>query len=273
MTDRVLSGIPTRKRSTSGKIAQILAQVSDDVFVVSQAAETYCDPSFPYLDRIHVEEFPENFGVIPARNEILKRAHDGGYDFVVQSDDDVAFKVETIEAMITILRDNPSIGAVTSESRAYFNWSKDMESSQKFILAPCAAQLWAARVRIMDEIGPMEVPYLEDREHGCRLWKAGYAVVALHDTISLSHNPFISRTNVTGKQGGQQETHDGDLHAGLKAAIDEMNRRHGDMLKLTYEGAKGKSFRSRYNWNFMLKCVIDRFGYLLDYSDSRGRIL
>jgi hypothetical protein len=192
---------------------------------------------------------------------------------VVQSDDDVAFKPETIEAMLTILKENPTIGAVTSESRAYFNWNKDVTCTRNFIVTPCAAQLWAARVDIMEEIGPMEVPYLEDREHGCRLWKAGYAVVAVHDNIGICHNPFIARTNVEGKQGGQQETHGGDKHAGLKAGIEEMNRRHSDIVTLKYMGLHGRSFMSRYKWPIMLKCVTDRFGYALDYEDSKGRKL
>jgi len=269
---RILAGIPTRLRNTSGKIAQTLATVVDDVFVVSQGAEVWVDEGTD-LSKIHVQEYPENFGVIPARNEILRVAFQGDYDIVIQSDDDISFREATIRRMIEILDEFPTIGAITSESRAYFNWNKDVRSTRPFLLTPCAAQLWAARVPIMREIGLMEVPYLEDREHGCRLWKSGYPVVELHETIDLAHNPFISRTNVSSKIGGQNEEHEGDIHSGLKAGIEEMNLRHGDIVNLKYLGIRGRSFTSRYNWPRMIEYVDRRFGKILGYADSKGRVL
>lgn len=265
---KVLGGIPTRMRSSSGKIADTLAEVCDDVFVVSQSA--ICNYSKP---NVTVLEYPQNFGLVPARNEILKFGKD--YDIIIQSDDDLSFTSELINELITVLIDNPTIGAICSISRAYWNWNKEVTSTKPFVLSPCTPQLWAARVSILKEVGPWTLPFLEDREHGCRMWRAGYACVQLHKGIRYTHNPFVARTNVEGKQtsGGQEEGVGEERHAGLKKAIEFMNANYSDLVSIKYLGIKERTFSTRYNWNNLMKGVVKRFGLVLDYEDSKGRRL
>lgn len=272
---KILAGIPTRKRSTSGKIAQTLAEVADDVVIISQGAETWCDANYGRLDRIHVVEYPENFGLVPARNEILKFAVDGGYDYVIQSDDDIFFTSEIVELMVEIIQKYPTLGGLASEPRAYFNWNKDVECTLPFLLAPCTPQFWISRTEILTEVGPWSLPYLEDREHGCRLWKAGYPLGQLHVSLDYTHNPFIARTNTENKavEGGQEEQIGEEKHAGLKKAIEYMQEHHSDVMMIKYMGLSGRSFMTRYDWNRLLEFPTKRFGKVLGYADSKGRFL
>lgn len=265
---KILSGIPTRKRSTSGKIADVLAEVSDEVIVISQGA--ICNHS---KKNVKVIEKDENFGLVPARNFILDYAINNGFDMVLQSDDDLSFYAETPAAMIELLIDEPKIGTICSASRAYFNWSKDLFPNKNYVLAACAPQFWAARTSVLRQVGYWYLPYLEDREYACRMWKCGFPIVQMHIDISLAHNPFMSRNNDQTKQGGQDEgLGDEEKHAGLKKAIDYMNSRHQDLVTMKYLGIKGRSFQTRYNWDAMIQLAIQS-GRTLGYEDQRGRVL
>lgn len=265
---KILAGIPTRMRNTSGRIADVLAEVCDTVVVISQGAT--CNHTKPNVD---VLEKDVNFGLVPARNAILDYALAGGYDVVLQSDDDLFYHPATVEVLIQELLDNPNVGTICSASRAYFNWSKEVGSNKNFVLSACAPQFWAARTEILRQVGYWTLPYLEDREFACRLWKLGYPTVQLHKTLDLAHNPFMSRTNDATKKGGQPEELEAtDKHAGLKKAIDYMNEHHPDVVKMKYLGQHGRSFMTRYNWDAMIKCVLEKKHYL-GYEDQKGRIL
>jgi len=263
---KILAGIPTRLRSTSGKIADILAQAVDEVLIVSQGAQVNSGSS-----NVVVHEKDVNFGLVAARNYILSYAVKNNFDFVVQSDDDLSYTPHIIEYMLKEVWDNPTLGAIASSSRAYFNWDKDVECTKNFLLAPCSPQLWVARTSILEEVGEWTLEYLEDREHAARMWKLGYAIGMLHIDISLTHNPFIARTNISA--GGQDKSI--ARKEKLRQAIEYMNKYHSNIVRLKiYEGKSAKrTFSSRYYWNNLLKFPIARFGYALKYEDSRGRIL
>jgi glycosyltransferase involved in cell wall biosynthesis len=265
---KVLAGIPTRKRNTSGKIADVLAKVCDEVLVISQGA-TCIHTS----NNVLVIERDENYGLVKARNEILKFAMTGGYDVVVQSDDDLSYKSEMVDALVHELMENPNLGAIASASRAYFNWDKDTECSKNFLLTPCAPQLWAARTDILRNVGFWDLEYLEDRDYGARMWKLGYAIGMLHKSIDLTHNPFIARTSESNAQGGQEKGESRYDNLGL--AIQVMQRRHSDIMTIRQSeyGQKGRTFSTRYNWSKLLSFPVERFGLSMGYEDSKGRKL
>jgi glycosyltransferase involved in cell wall biosynthesis len=262
---RILAGIPTRLRSTSGKIADILAEVCDEVVIISQGATCVHNSN-----KVTIVEKDVNFGLVPARNAILDYAVEHSYDIVIQSDDDLAYYPKTVEALIKEIVDNPTLGAICSESRAYFNWGKDVHTTKNFILSPCSPQLWAARTSILTEVGYWTCPFLEDREHGARMWKSGYAIGQLHISLDLAHNCFISRNTDSKKSGGQTED---SGRTGLSKAIEYMQSTHRDIIRIGGIDADHRKFMTRYNWPWMVKLVTDRFGKVLGYEDSKGRIL
>lgn len=265
---KILAGIPTRLRNTSGKIADVLAEVCDEVLVVSQGADVICNSR-----KVSIEEKDVNYGLVNARNYILEYANIHGYDLVLQSDDDLAYKPETVEAMVNTLLKYPTLGAIASSSRAYFNWDKGLEPTREFVLSPCSPQLWVATVKVLNEVGPWKLEYLEDREHGARMWKLGYAIGTLHLDLKLAHNPFLARTSTSDEGGGQDKGR--ERYDRLGVAIAYMNAVHGDIVKIRQSeyGAKNRTFSSRYDWSKLLSYPISRFGYVLGYEDSRGRQL
>lgn len=265
---KILAGIPSKLRSTSGAIADILSESCSEVIVVSQGAKVYC-----HDEKVHVIEKPVDYGLIPARNFILKYAIDRGFDYVIECDDDIKFDSEVPELMINTLIKYPTLGAISSSSRAYFNWDDHLNPTKPFVLSPCPSQFWAISVPLVNEIGPMMIDYLEDREYGARLWKNGRACVSLHVSIEYAHNQFIYRTSKSESDGGQ--LNEDYRYDKLAEAIDEFLSYHGDICKITQakRNAKGRTFSSRYDWNRMLKFVTDKYGFALDYDDSRGRRL
>lgn len=265
---KILAGIPTRLRNTSGAIADQLAEVCNEVLVVSQGATVVSRKS-----NVTVVEKDVNFGLIPARNYILQYAIDNKFDFVLECDDDIKFSSNVVRAMIVALNDNPTLGSISSSSRAYFNWDKDVECSKNFILAPCPAQLWGMRVSTVEEIGLMDIDYLEDREYGLRMWSKGLAVGMLHIDLSLTHNPFIARTTKTEADGGQATGM--KRYEALGKALEQLQSRYPDLVTLRQSpyGVKGRTFSTRYNWSRMLSYVVKRFGHSLNYYDSKGRRL
>jgi hypothetical protein len=261
---KVLAGIPTRLRDTSGKIADTLAEVCNEVVVVSQGATCTSRKS-----NVNIVEKPVDFGLIPARNYILQYALDGDFDLVIESDDDLAYSAETVDYMIQTLDHYPTLGSLASASRPYFHWDDAVKCNQCFLLAPCANQLWAVRTPIVKEIGLMDLDYLEDREYGARLWEHGYAVAILHIDLQHTHNPFVSRTKFS--VGGQDK---GELRKKmLGAAMVILQQTYPNMLKISPVQAENRTFMTRYNWSYMMRKVIDRFGYALGYEDSKGRKL
>jgi hypothetical protein len=265
---KILAGIPTRLRSTSGIAADIMAGLCDEVLVVSQGATCHSTAR-----NVIVHEKDVNFGLIPARNYILEYSIHNNFDYVFECDDDLKFSRDVLPLMLNILRDNPTLGAISSASRAYFNWDKDTECNKNFLLAPCPAQLWGMRVDIVNELGPMDVDYLEDREYGLRLWSNGYAVGMVHTTLADTHNPFVSRVMKSESDGGQATG--AVRYEALGKAITTVVNRYPNLVTLRQSefGAKGRTFSSRYNWARMLATVRERFGYSLDYKDSKGRRL
>lgn len=261
---KILGGIPTRLRSTSGKIADILAEVCDEVVVISQGATVHADSG-----KIVVIEKDVNFGLVPARNAIADYAVEHDFDIMIQSDDDLSYRADVVEAMVKEIIDNPTLGTIASSSRAYFHWSEKLKSTKNFVLSPCAAQLWAARTSVIAEIGEWELEYIEDRDYGAKLWKSGYAVANLQISIDMTHNPFIARTGIS--MGGQEKE---GREEKLYDALCKLSDRHGDIISSITMGGEGKrTFSTRYNWLKMLTYPIKRFGYALGYKDSRGRKL
>ena len=265
---KVLAGIPTRLRTTSGIAAETLAKVCDEVLVVSQGAT--CRST---AKNVVVHEKDVNFGMIPARNYILQYAIDHNFDYVLECDDDIKFSEYIPELMVAILNDNPTLGAISSESRAYYNWNKDVSCSKSFLLAPCPAQLWGMEVKKIKELGLLTVDYLEDREYGLRMWKNGYAVGQIHTAIQDTHNPFIARTMKQESEGGQATGE--KRYKALGEAISTVVSLYPELVTLTQSefGMKGRTFSSRYNWSRMLSYPVARFGYALNYEDSKGRRL
>lgn len=265
---KILAGIPTRLRDTSGKIADVLAQVCDTVLVVSQGAKVYSNSS-----KVVVAEKDVNFGLVAARNAILRYAVDNNFDIVIQSDDDLKYSPEVVEALIREVLDNPTLGSIASSSRAYFNWNKEVGSNKNFVLSQCAPQLWASRTSILQEIGEWKLEYLEDREHGIRMWKAGYAIGLLHTSLNYTHNPFIARTSTNDEVGGQEK---GMIrYERLSKAIAYMNEHHGDVVSIKQSpfGVKGRTFSTRYDWSKLLSYPVKRFEYSMGYEDAKGRRL
>jgi hypothetical protein len=122
-------------------------------------------------------------------------------------------------------------------------------------------------------VGPWTLPFLEDREHGCRLWKAGYAIGQLHVDLKITHNPFIARNDTAGKSGGQEEQSGEDRHVGLRNAIDIMNETYPEMVTIKYLGLPSRSFSTRYRWDWLQYYALKRFGKILGYEDSKGKSL
>lgn len=267
---KILAGIPTRMRNTSGKIADVLAEVCDEVVVVSQGADVICDSR-----KVTVVEKPANgYGLVRARNFIAQYAIDNGYDIVIQSDDDLSYRSEVVEAMVKEVVDNPTLGAIASSSRAYFNWDKNTECTKNFLLAPCSPQLWASRTDILKEVGQWHLEYLEDREHGARMWKLGYAIALLHISLDLTHNPFVARTSKSNETGGQEKG--AERYDRLSLAISIMEELHGDIVGIKqaeFDSNSKRTFSTRYRWDKLLSYPIARFGYALGYEDSKGRKL
>lgn len=259
---KILAGIPTRCRDTSGKIADVFAEVCNEVVVISQGATVKTNS-----EKVKVIEKDINFGLVPARNAIFDYAVENNFDIILQSDDDLAFKTPVVEALIKEIVDNKALGAIASSSRSYFHWDEDLHTTKNFVLMPCAPQLWAMRMDVLKEIGYWTLPHLEDREHGCRIWRAGYAIGALHIDISLTHNPFIAR-NSNDKIGGQINNDEA-----LDIAIKYMQDNYFDLLTIKRIQAKNRKFMTRYNWSNMLNFVRARFGESMGYSDTRGRML
>jgi hypothetical protein len=265
---KILAGIPTRLRTTSGIAADVLSTVCDEVLVVSQGAVCHSTAK-----NVVVHEKDVNFGMIPARNYILQYAIDNNFDLVFECDDDVKFPKSVMMIMIEILRSNPTLGAISSESRAYFNWNKDVECTRDFLLAPCPAQLWGMEVKKVKELGLLTVDYLEDREYGLRMWKNGYAVGQVHVSLDQTHNPFIARTMKQEKEGGQATGE--KRYKALGEAISTVVSMYPDLVTLRQSefGKGGRTFSTRYNWSKLLSYPINRFGYSLGYEDSKGRRL
>lgn len=262
---RVLAGIPTRLRDTSGKIADVLAKVCDEVYVVSQGATVNSISS-----NVTVVEKDLNYGLVAARNEILRYANEKEYDIVVQSDDDLKYNPDVIEALVQEILENPLLGAIASSSRAYFRWNEGNITNQNWVLNPCAAQLWAARRSILNEVGEWELEFLEDRYHGAKMWTLGYPIGLLHTSLSQTHNPFIARTQKGESSGGQEQ---GVVRQQrLQKAIETLNRDFGNIVTATIQPiGSSRTFSTRYRWDRLIQYVVDRWQYGVGYEDNRGR--
>jgi hypothetical protein len=266
---KILAGIPTRLRNTSGKIADVLAEVCDQVLIVSQGAVI---EAHNVKDNIYVTEKDVNFGLVAARNCILDYAVWNGFDIVIQSDDDLAFKADVAEALIKEVVDNPHLGAIASSSRAYFRWNEEVGSNKNWVLNSCPAQFWAARTEILTEVGKWKLEFLEDRDHGARMWKCGYPIALLHTTLAQTHNPFIARTQKSESSGGQEQ---GEIRQQrLQKAIDTLNEEHGDIVTAKIQPiGSPRTFSTRYKWDRMIASVRERWHGSIGYSDEKGRSL
>lgn len=270
---KILAGIPTRRRSTSGKIATQLAPYMDEILIVSQKAEVTSVPS-----NVHVTERPE-LGICAPRNYLAEWAtKHAECDLLFQVDDDINFPDSVIENMIHIAAKYPQIGAISSDYRAGAHWSKELKSSTDFRIHGVASQLWAvsipALIAVMDSYDEPAffIDALEDIRFSVKLWSLGYPVVRLHLGEKVTHSPFVARLSKTNEQGGQYIE---ERNASMEEAIEAMQPFCGSgqvlrFLKSNYKNPNDIRYRIGYNYAEMTIRSVNKHGYM-GYEDSKGR--
>lgn len=269
---KILAGIPTRRRSTAGKIATQIAPFVDKVVVASQKAEVTSVPS-----SVHVVELPE-LGICAPRNYFAGLATQGNYDLLFQVDDDINFPDEVIASIIHIAINYPNIGAISSDYRAGAHWNKDLEVNQDFRITGVASQLWAVTVPALLDVmnsysePPFYIDALEDIRFSVKLWSLGYPVVRLHMGEAVTHSPFVARLTKTNEQGGQYIE---ERNASMEKAIDEMQPFCGHsevlrFLKINTKDPDNLRYRIGYNYPAMIRRSYHKHGFM-GYADSKGR--
>ncbi|MCK4830230.1 hypothetical protein KA005_81685 [bacterium] len=270
---KILAGIPTRRRSTAGKIADQIAPFVDKVIVVSQKAEVICK-----RDDIAVIEAPE-LGICAPRNLISDFAMKHDYDLLFQVDDDINFPDKVIKSIIHIAANYPNIGAISSDYRAGAHWNRELETSQDFRIHGVASQLWVVSVKALRSVTnlydepPFHIDALEDIRFSTKLWSLGYPVVRLHMGEKITHSPFVARLTKTNEQGGQYIE---ERNASMQLAIDEMQPFCGKdqvlrFLKVNDKDPDNLKYRIGYNYDEMTIRSVNKHGYM-GYKDSKGRI-
>lgn len=270
---KIIAGIPTRRRSTAGKIADQIAPFVDKVVVVSQKAEVNCK-----RDDIVVIEAPE-LGICAPRNLLVDYAIQSDYDLLFQVDDDVNFPDKVITSIIHIAANYPNIGAISSDYRAGAYWNEDVATSQDFRITGVASQLWAVTVPALRSVmslyeePPFHIDALEDIRFSMKLWSLGYPVVRLHMGEAVTHSPFVARLSKTNEQGGQYIE---ERNASMERAIDEMQPFCGKdqvlrFLKVNDKDPDNLKYRIGYNYDEMTIRSVNKHGYM-GYNDSKGRI-
>src|SRR3972149_5065905 len=167
---KILAGIPTRRRSTAGKIADQLGPFADKVVVVSQGADVRVTRS-----DIKIIERPE-LGICAPRNFLADLAIQGNYDLLLQIDDDVNFSDEVIKAILRNFAKFPRLGAISSDYRAGAHWNESLKANKEFRISGVASQLWAVSVpalaNVMDRFlePPFHIDALEDIRFSVKLW-------------------------------------------------------------------------------------------------------
>jgi hypothetical protein len=270
---KILAGIPTRRRSTAGKIADQIAPYVDQVIVVSQEAEVICK-----RNDIEVVERPE-LGICAPRNYLAEAVYSSDYDWLFQVDDDINFPDKVIESIIHIAAKFPNIGAISSDYRAGAHWSKDLRTTRDFRIHGVASQLWAVSVKALRSVmqayneSPFHIDALEDIRFSTKLWSLGYPVVRLHMGEKVTHSPFVARLTKTNEQGGQYIEERNDS---MQLAIDEMQPFCGKdqvlrFLKVNDKDPDNLKYRIGYNYDEMTIRSVNKHGYM-GYKDSKGRI-
>jgi len=262
---KILGGVPTRLRSTGGAVADLLADVCDEVVVVSQGATVRCNKK-----NVSLLERPVDIGMKRARNTIFEYADHVGAEYIFQSDDDLKFKPSVLELMLDIMQEEPSLGSLSSCPRVYANWEKDIECTKNFLVFQCPTQLWVVRRQAIVETGMLDIDVLEDIELGLRMWKKGWVLGKLHAGIEFVHNPFINRIGKGDEQGGQPESlRQRELPNSVKYIWDN----HKDILSTFAVATSGnRTYTARYNWSKMCEIAHNRWGDI-GYEDSKGRVI
>lgn len=259
---RVVAGIPTNLRSTSGRIADALASEVDEVIVVSQGAVVNARNS-----RVNVLEYPPNLGVGRARNIILDHCLTTNADFCVMSDDDLQFKPFVVHEILRLLEENYSLGIVGSIARTNRFWSKNSYSSKEYQLYGCPAQLFVLRMSAIREVGNMVLPeVMEDIELGLKLWDAGWAVARI-DKENCEHNTNVPTFGKGDSQGGIPESR---KRSQIPVAVEYLLLRYSHLLRFLRAGKGKRMHLIQYNWPVLCQKATDRWGYI-GYEDSRGR--
>jgi hypothetical protein len=263
---RVLGYVPSLNRNTSGEIANIIAPFCDKFVAVLQGSAT-CEERVPNVEKVHREP-----GMRSNRNFALQMALDEGYDVVISSDDDIKFSPKIVAKLLEQIEVLPSVGMVSSTSRTYYYFNRELKSNMPFIVSPFPTQLFAVRTRAIEECGLYDLEVLEDLEWGLRFWQNGYACVNLHVSMDYTHNPFIPRM-AKGDSGGGQTVSAREAH--FEESLDYIRNKYvGTVLNSVankqYKGRK--SYQCRYNWDWMTTRVTDMWG-AIGYEDSRGREL
>jgi len=260
---RILGGIPSRLRHSSGKLADILAKVCDEVVIISQKATVECKSS-----NIVVIEKDVNFGICNARTAIDEYAIANGFDLIVESDDDLSYKPDLVESLVREIVNNPTLGSCGAFSRMYFNWNKKETSNKNFILYAGNACLWCARVSALQEVGRWNCECAEDLDHGLKMWQKGLAVASLKTTLSQTFSMVSCQTDTLLEGGYDRE----DREQRMWKSLDTIGEDHANLVYIG-AGNGNRRFSTRYNWSVMTQKVVDRFGYALEYEDSKGRKL
>jgi hypothetical protein len=262
---KILGGVPTRKRKIGGQVADILAEVCEEVLVVSQGAEVVSHKS-----NVHIIEKPVDIGMKAARNTIFDYADEVGAEFIIQSDDDLKFRPSVLEKMIEIMLSEPSLGSLSSCPRVYHNWEKSVTSSKEWLVFQCPTQLWIVRNQAIHETGQLDIDVLEDIELGLRMWKQGWVLAKLHSDIEFTHNPVINRMGKGDDQGGQPESL---RKAQMPDSVEYIWNAHNDILRaFSLSTAANRTYSARYDWGAMCDLAYNRWG-TIGYEDSKGRII
>jgi hypothetical protein len=265
---KILAGIPTRLRSGSGPLAEILARVCDEVLVVSQGATVKIQSE---VNNINIIERDIDIGMKAARNTIFQYALDNGYDYCLQSDDDLKYSEAVVRNLIRIIANEPSLASISSCPRVYHNWEKDIVSSKDFTIFQCPTQLWIIRMEAIKEAGMLNIDVLEDIELGLRMWQFGWVLGKVHMTQDLTHNPVISRMGKGDNSGGQPES----LRKFMMPASCEYIYRHNSNLLRFFRTARegsNRTYNAAYNWDAMCEKAKARWD-TIGYQDSKGRFI
>ena len=265
---RIAGGILTRKRSSSGQIADVLSQVCDDVVVISSQAT--CSHSSRNVTVVE----QESKGEIGARNDIRNFAIDGDYDFLIMSDDDVMYKPSSLRRLVEVVDNNPNLGALALPDRVTHFYNSRVKSNKPFVLFHVLPMIWCARVSVLKEIGSFMVNYAADLDYCARLWKSGYAVGLLIEDIQETCTPMgvVNPSSRISHSGGLQ---DDSNETNLKRALAYISKNHSEVYRIErgYPGPGRNSYETIRNWPKMIKFCTDRFGLTMGYEDSSGRKL
>ena len=270
---KVLIGIPTRRRSTAGKIAMQISPFADKIAIISQKAEITSVPA-----NGEIFERPE-LGICAPRNFLAEMAIAGKYDLLFQIDDDINFNDSVIEAILRAFSNFPRLGAVSSDYRAGAHWNKDLQVNQEFRISGVASQLWAVSVTALKDVcdefdeQPFHIDALEDIRFSVKLWSLGHPVVRIHLGEEVTHSPFVARLSKTNEQGGQYIS---ERNASMQKAINEMQVfcGAGEVLRFLNVNDKDPNnlkYRIRYDYDEMTIRSINHHGYM-GYSDSKRRV-